>query len=80
MVMLASFLQKSFLGADGQFRVFGIAFKGMGISPVVARENLWESEEECFFDHLNILKVKDNICLYCKSIKVKVSMTYVYEE
>ena len=43
MIMLASFLKKSFLGANGQFRVLEIAFRGRGIPSVVTMENFASS-------------------------------------
>ena len=53
-MMLASFPQKYFLGANGQFRVFEIAFRGRGITPVGAMENFagpWSD-----LDHLNLFQ------------------------
>ena len=62
--MLASFPQKSFLRANGQFRVFEIAFRGRGIPPDVAMENFagpifllrCGNLKRSNFDHLNLFQ------------------------
>ena len=63
-MMLASFPQKSFLGDNEQFRVFEIAFRGRGITPVGAMENFagpifllcCGNLKRSDFDHLNLLQ------------------------
>ena len=74
--MLVSFRKKSSFCANGKFSVFEMAFRGKGISPVGAMGN-FAGGFLCPFELFS--KLKTTFCKYWTYIKIKVSMTCMYQ-